>query len=1156
MLKRSVIQVASIALAIIGSCALANPNGPQVVSGTASFSQPNANTLNVTNSHNAIINWQGFNIGVGQTTNFIQPSRASAVMNRVLSNSPTKIYGNLNSNGQVFLINQHGLIIGAGAQINTAGFYGSTLNITNADFLNGNLKFEGGGFGGIINQGYIHAGPGGNVVLIAPDIENGGVIEVDNGQVVLAAGESIRITSLNDASIEFDVQSHDDNRIINLGDIIARQGAARLFAGNLTHSGTINATGIVQNADGSISLVARQDIEVTASAILTANGDEGGSILVQSHHGDVYFSGNASAQGDTRQGGNIQILGDRVGLFGDASVNVSGRTGGGEVLIGGAFQGQGDTQTAAQTQVSSGASIHADAIESGNGGKVIVWADDYTLFHGVVTAKGGEISGDGGFIEISGKQTLNFNGFVDASANNGLSGTVLFDPLSVTFAIGGLTTLPVNPYTFLTDPGQTTIFDPFAITGITNLGTDVVIQADRDITINNDIITAEGGGGGNITFQAGQSVFINANIFTDNGNLSITANDPGANITNRGAGVAEITMAPGTSIDAGTGNIEITMSIGPSPGTLSGDITLNSLTANHAIIRQVGATAGSDILQIAGGTITANSLFIDHDGPANGTVGTVALPLNLVVDNLGAHIHESTNAPNGIYINAQPRVSVDVTVGGTCYGTGAVGLGCDSFGPHTILGLETVNGGNINLNITSGSLIIADQIRIDDVQATGNAGNISIVSTNTIISNTNIFNNIVGGTVDFNTPNPISLTAGTYGGTFTSSGVGNPVVNGNVTFDRFNLAVTSSLTLAGGTLVFASDAAFAGDFNLTGGALDVSGITLSVTGAFNWSAGASIQGGGSGVLDLFGNTTVGGAGVHNVINIIVNNTGALTLNSLLPGDFQLESGSVFNNFGSFDLLNDSDLGTGTSATFNNTGLFSKSGGLGTSTVNSAVAFINTGAAIQVDSGTLVIASLPTLTLDAGSTLFGNGTYSGNVVNNGGTVVPGNAAAIGTLTIIGNFTNTLGNVVIDIQNGGTPVAGIDYDLLQVQGQADLGGNLVLLPVAGYTVSNNDTFVPITYLTRTMNQFAAIVGIGGGAATPTYTGNIGTTGDLSLTLTPGGGVGFFWTIIDDLIAFLENFDKLTKAIASNQPEAESVMQELLNVDGDKDSLLVCI
>ena len=402
-------RTALLALAIACQGAFANPEGPQVVHGSASFSRPNASTLNVTNSHNAIINWQKFNIDRGQTTNFIQPGSNSAVLNRVMSNNPSRIYGNLNSNGKVFLINQHGLMIGAGAQINTAGFFGSTLNITNEDFLNGNLKFEGGGFGGIQNYGYIHAGPNGNVVLVAPDIENGGVIEVDNGNVILAAGESIRITSLNDAAIEFELQAP-ENGIVNLGEIIANQGAARLFAGNLKHSGSINANAVVRNPDGSISLVAQQDIEVTAGATLDADGDAGGAIRVHSHHGDVHFSGAASARGRVHHGGRIEILGERVGLFGDALADASGATGGGTVLVGGDFQGRGEVQTARHTQVGPHARLRADALDAGDGGRVIAWADETTIFAGSATARGGAQAGDGGLIEVSGKDNLTVRG--------------------------------------------------------------------------------------------------------------------------------------------------------------------------------------------------------------------------------------------------------------------------------------------------------------------------------------------------------------------------------------------------------------------------------------------------------------------------------------------------------------------------------------------------------------------------------------------------------------------------------------------------------------------------------------------------------------------------------------------------------------------------
>ena len=69
-------------LLVIFPCmhAFANPHGPQVVHGQASFSNPAPSTLNVTNSPNAIINWQGFSIQQNEITRFIQESANSAVI--------------------------------------------------------------------------------------------------------------------------------------------------------------------------------------------------------------------------------------------------------------------------------------------------------------------------------------------------------------------------------------------------------------------------------------------------------------------------------------------------------------------------------------------------------------------------------------------------------------------------------------------------------------------------------------------------------------------------------------------------------------------------------------------------------------------------------------------------------------------------------------------------------------------------------------------------------------------------------------------------------------------------------------------------------------------------------------------------------------------
>src|SRR5438105_11473965 len=183
-----------IAVAVSGCFAsspvFANPTGPQIVSGAVSMQRPDARTLNVTNSPGSIINWQGFSIGAGEVTRFIQQSSSSAVLNRVVGADISQISGQLLSNGRVFLINPAGIVIGGGAIVDTAGFVASTLSMQNADFLAGKLKFQGDATSGsMVNQGLIRTSYGGNVVLVAPHIENSGLIQTPGGELILAAGQ-------------------------------------------------------------------------------------------------------------------------------------------------------------------------------------------------------------------------------------------------------------------------------------------------------------------------------------------------------------------------------------------------------------------------------------------------------------------------------------------------------------------------------------------------------------------------------------------------------------------------------------------------------------------------------------------------------------------------------------------------------------------------------------------------------------------------------------------------------------------------------------------------------------------------------------------------------------------------------------------------------
>src|SRR5688572_24695698 len=191
VLRRKVVTLA-VASAFAGG-AHANPTAPTVMSGSASF-QTIGKSLNVTNSPGAVIHWQGFNIRADELTRFIQQSSASSVLNRVTGSDASSILGQLLSNGKVFLLNPNGVFIGSGAVVDTAGFVASSLKLSDADFLSGKFKFdEQIGAGRVINQGTIQTPAGGQVYLIAPNVENHGLITAPTGEVILAAGKSVEL---------------------------------------------------------------------------------------------------------------------------------------------------------------------------------------------------------------------------------------------------------------------------------------------------------------------------------------------------------------------------------------------------------------------------------------------------------------------------------------------------------------------------------------------------------------------------------------------------------------------------------------------------------------------------------------------------------------------------------------------------------------------------------------------------------------------------------------------------------------------------------------------------------------------------------------------------------------------------------------------------
>jgi filamentous hemagglutinin family protein len=174
------------------------PTGGVVTTGHGSIST-SGNTMTINQGTNVLgANWNSFSIGASNTVIFNQPSSSAIAINRVIGNNQSQIFGNLQANGQVFLINPNGVLFGAGAQVQVGSLMATTKNISDAQITAGNYVFSGASAAGIVNQGNIQAtganSSGGYVVLHADSISNEGVITANGGTIRLAAGQSLGFT--------------------------------------------------------------------------------------------------------------------------------------------------------------------------------------------------------------------------------------------------------------------------------------------------------------------------------------------------------------------------------------------------------------------------------------------------------------------------------------------------------------------------------------------------------------------------------------------------------------------------------------------------------------------------------------------------------------------------------------------------------------------------------------------------------------------------------------------------------------------------------------------------------------------------------------------------------------------------------------------------
>lgn len=296
--------------------------GANTAGGVVSITSNGTLTTVTTNVARSVQEWSSFNVGAGKTIHFQQPNASSAILNRVTDPNPSTIAGSITSNGQVALINSAGILIQNGATIDTAAFIASTLNITNSDFINGVMKFDGTPNTTLVNQGSIlttTANPdGGSIYLIGTTVSNEGSLTVGKGgQIMLAAGESVTIANTATPGVSIEI-TNPTAYARNLGTITAKGGVVGLAGALVRNESAIDARGaVVTEEGGRIFLRAMAGpVELTQASNLNVNDGSSvatpvGKIALESTGADMVINGTVSAQrGEIKvavSGGNLQL---------------------------------------------------------------------------------------------------------------------------------------------------------------------------------------------------------------------------------------------------------------------------------------------------------------------------------------------------------------------------------------------------------------------------------------------------------------------------------------------------------------------------------------------------------------------------------------------------------------------------------------------------------------------------------------------------------------------------------------------------------------------------------------------------------------------------------------------------------------------------------
>ena len=880
-----------------------------------------------------------FGVNSGEIANFLSNPDIQNILARVRGGDASVINGLIQvtgGNSHLFLMNPAGIVFGANATLNVpASFTATTANgigfgdnwfnaagANNYTALVGtpsSFAFTMSQPGAIINAGDLAVGQGQNLTLLGGTVISTGKLSAPGGNITVVAVPGEKVVRISEAgkllSLEIALPSAGgtpENWMQPVADLPTL----------LTGANVGNATAVTVNSEGKVV--------ISGSGIPAAPG----TAIVA---GAVDVSGT---------GGTVQVLGEKVGLVG-ANINASGNLGGGTVLIGGDYQGKGKVPNANHTFVDSETTINADAGTNGNGGRVIVWSDDTTEFHGNITARGGVNSGNGGFVETSGKLSLKYDGFVDLRANNGLTGQLLLDPDNWVIANNGGDITPLTVVTALN-------------------AADVIYSGTSSLTVQDAVDSSSNTKANQLTLEA-PTVNLNAPIklkggLTINSTVELNINS-GANLDLGGAFSQISAGVVNTAGDIQTANQSISFT---GAVNLTGNVRLN---AGNADITFNSTINGGKNLQLSAGTGKVDF---------NDTVGSGNALGNLIVSADAIALASSTHATN---VTLKPGTSgKTIGIENNTQNLNFTNDQLNSITASTLTIGDTNNTSGIVLGTTDASLISQNK---NLAFITRNGGNITLKGDITTTDNGTV--TITNGG-RFTIENDADMN---LDGAFLQNGSGTVSTSGNITTSNNNIKFNSAVTLRGdikldtgtgaGDITFNSTINGDKNLELTAGTGSINfnqavGNTTTPLGniAINSakdvntkdiSAASITQGAGTGIttfdgrLNIAGNIDLTGQGFDFKNQVITTNNGTFTIDNSgsfsiaadmkLDGEFKQIGAGAVSLGGDITTSND-NISFKSAVTMPGTGDVAISAGTGKLNFDSTVAAGNNNLTLRAD----------------------------------------------------------------------------------------------------------------------------------------------------------------------------------------------------------------